>query len=55
MRRFGIAPDIDVAFHYAARVIDVVTINARAMVFVLPDDLKPTNRCTVSFPTTGYS
>ena len=55
MWRFGVAPDIDIGFHDASRVIDVVPINTRAMSFVLAGDLKPTNRSAVAFATAGYS
>ena len=55
MRWFGVAPAIDVGFHDSARIINVVTIKAGAMIFVFANDLKTTSRCAVAFATTGYA
>src|SRR5438552_17299064 len=55
MRRSAVTPPIDVGLHDPARVINVVTIETGAMIFVLTDDLKATNRSAVSFATTGYA
>jgi hypothetical protein len=55
MRRFGVTPDIDVGLHDPARIINVVTIDTGAMIFVLTDDLKPANRGAVALTTTGYT
>jgi len=55
MRRSAVTPAIDVGLHDPARVINVVTIETGAMIFVLTDDLKATNRSAVSFATTGYA
>src|SRR5260221_10443978 len=54
VRRSAVTPAIDVGLHDPTRVINVVTIEAGAMIFVLTDDLKPTNRSAVSFSATGY-
>jgi len=54
MRRFCRSPDIDIRFYDAARVIDVVTVNARAMILVLTNHSKPANRSTVTLAATGY-
>src|SRR5439155_19310808 len=53
--RFARAPAIDVGLHDPARVINVVTIETGAMIFVLTDDLKATSRSEVSFSATGYA
>src|SRR6266478_5096081 len=53
VRRSAVTPAIDVGLHDPTRVINVVTIEAGAMIFVLTDDLKATNRSAVSFPATG--
>src|SRR4029434_20483 len=55
MRRFRVTPSIDVTFHHATRIINVVTIETGAMIFVLMDDLEVTNRRAISFTTTGYA
>src|SRR6476660_5236902 len=55
MGRFAITPAIDVGLHHPARVINVVTINTGAMIFVLTADLKAANRSAVTFASTGYS
>jgi hypothetical protein len=55
MRRSAVTSAIDVGLHDPARVIDVVTIQAGVMIFVLTDHLKATNRSAVSFATTGYA
>src|SRR5438876_11228909 len=55
MRRSAVTPAIDVGLHDPARVINVVTIETRAMIFVLTDDLKAANRSAVSFSATGYA
>src|SRR5437879_13637415 len=47
-------PAIDVGLHDPARVINVITIETGAMIFVFTDDLKATNRSAVSFSTAGY-
>jgi hypothetical protein len=49
MRRSAVTPAVDVGFHDAARVINVVTIEAGAMILVLTNDLKTTSGGTVSF------
>src|SRR5438034_9962735 len=54
MRRFAVTLDIDVGLHDFARGIDVVAIDAGAMFFVFTDDLKATDRSTVSFSAAGY-
>jgi hypothetical protein len=54
MRRSVVAPAIDVGLYDPARVIDVVTIETRAMIFVLTDDLKATNWRPVSFSAARY-
>src|SRR5437773_12379245 len=54
MRRSAVTPAIDVGLHDPARVINVITIETRAMIFVFTDDLKATNRSAVSFSTAGY-
>ena len=51
----GAAPSIDVGFHDATRIVNIVTIEAGAMIFVLPDNLEVTNRSAISFATTGYA
>src|SRR6266436_7159306 len=55
MRRFGVTPSIDVGLHDATRVVNVVTIETGAMIFVLTDNLEVTNRSAISFATTGYA
>src|SRR5438876_9646542 len=55
MRRSAVTPAIDVGLHDPARVINVITIETGAMIFVLADDLKATNRSAVSFSATGYA
>src|SRR5438874_9276231 len=55
MRRFAVTPAINIGFHDVAQVINIVTIKAGAMIFVFPDDLKPTYRSPVSFASTGYA
>src|SRR5437660_9228276 len=55
MRWSAVTPGIDVGLHDPARVINVVTIETRAMLFVLTDNLKATNRSAVSFSATGYA
>src|SRR6266478_4070854 len=55
MRRSAVTPAIDVGLHDPARVINVITIETRAMIFVLADHLKATNRSAVSFSATGYA
>ena len=55
MRRFGVAPSIDVGLHDATRIVNIVAIETGAMIFVLTDDLKTANRSAVSFPATGYA
>src|SRR5437762_14387526 len=55
MRLSAVTPAIDVGFHDPARVINVVTIEAGAMICVFADHLKATNRSAVSFATTGYA
>src|SRR5438552_18254897 len=54
MRRSVGTPAIDVGLHDPARVINVITIETGAMIFVFTDDLKATNRSAVSFSTAGY-
>jgi hypothetical protein len=54
MRRFRVAPVIDVGLHHATGTINVVTIETGAMLFVLTDDVKATNRSAVPFAATGY-
>src|SRR5258705_12637381 len=54
MGRFAVTPDIDVGLHNSPRGINVVAIDAGAMIFVFTDDLKATNRSAVSFSTAGY-
>jgi hypothetical protein len=39
----------------SARGINAITIQTGAMMFVLTNDLKATNRSAVSFPATGYA
>src|SRR5438876_1156902 len=55
MRRSAVTPAIDVGLHDPTRVINVVTIETGAMIFVLTDDLKAANRSAVSFSATGYA
>src|SRR5438874_9379723 len=55
MRRSAVTPAVDVGLHDPARVINVVTIETGAMIFVFPDDLKATNRSAISFSTAGYA
>src|SRR6266568_403899 len=55
VRRSAVTPAIDVGLHDPIRVINVVTIEAGAMIFVLTDDLKATSRSAVSFSATGYA
>jgi hypothetical protein len=55
MPRFGVTPAINIGFHDVARVINIVTINAGAMIFVLTEDLKATNWGSIPFATTGYA
>jgi hypothetical protein len=54
MRRFGSAPAVDVRLHHPARTINIVSIKTGAMVFVLADDVKVSNRSAVPFASTGY-
>src|SRR5438477_5724276 len=54
MRRSVGTPAIDVGLHDPARVINVITIETGAMIFVFTDDLKATNRSAVSLSATGY-
>ena len=53
MRRSPVPPAIDVGLHDPARVIKVITIQTGAMIFVLTNDLKATNRSAISFSATG--
>src|SRR5437016_4899881 len=55
MRRSAVTPAIDVGLHDPVRVINVVTIETRAMIFVLTDDLKAANRSAVSFSAARYA
>src|SRR5438128_5780594 len=55
MRRFGVAPSIDVGLHDATRIVNIVAIETGAMIFVLTNDLKTANRSAVTFTTTGYA
>ncbi len=55
MRRPAVTPAIDVGPHDPARVINVVTIDAGPMIFVLTDDLKAPNRSAISFSAAGYA
>src|SRR5258707_10626618 len=55
MRRLAVTPAVDIGLHDMAGVINVVTINTGAMIFVLTDDLKAANRSAVSFASTGYA
>jgi len=55
MLRSAFTPAIDVGLHDPARVINVVTIETGAMIFVLTNDLKATSRSAVSFATAGYA
>src|SRR5207247_8079057 len=54
LRRSAVTPAIDVGLHDPARVINVITIETGAMIFVLTDDLKATSRSAVSFSAAGY-
>jgi len=51
----AVTPAIDVGLNDPARVINVVTIEAGAMICVFTDDAKATNRSAVSFATAGYA
>lgn len=51
--RLAVAPAIDVGLHDLARGINVVAIEAGAMIFVFPSDTKATNGSTMSFSTAG--
>src|SRR5436190_21404052 len=55
MRRSAVTPAINVGLHNSSRRIDVIAIDAGAMTFVFPDDLKATNRSAISFSTAGYA
>src|SRR5438132_5586876 len=55
MRRSAVTPAIDGGLHDPPRVINVVTIDTGAMIFVLTDDLKATNRGAISFSSAGYT
>src|SRR5206468_8524643 len=55
MGGFAVTPAIGVGLHDPARVINVVAIETRAMIFVLTDDLKAANRSAVPFSVTGYA
>src|SRR5438034_7022459 len=55
MRRSAVTPAIDVGLHDFARGVNVVPIETGAMIFVLTDDLKATNRSAVAFSTAGYA
>src|SRR5262249_20771649 len=54
MLRFGVTPRIHVGLHHSARIINIVTIDAGPIIFVLTDNLKATNGRAVSFATTRY-
>ena len=54
MRRFRITSAIHVGLHDSARLIHVVTIQTGAMILVLTDDVKMTDRSVVTFAATGY-
>jgi hypothetical protein len=51
--RSAVAPAIDVGLHDPARIINVITIQTGAMIFVLTNDLKATSRSAISFSSTG--
>jgi hypothetical protein len=55
MRRFGVAPVVYVRLHDPAGVINIVAVNTGAMIYILTEDLKATNRSAVPFATTGYA
>ena len=55
MRRSAVTSAIYVGLHHVAGIINVVTVNIGAMIFVLTNDLKPANGRAVSFTTTGYA
>jgi hypothetical protein len=55
MRRFTVAPAIDVGLHDVPRVVNIIAINTGAMLFVLTDDVKAAKRGAIPFATTGYS
>src|SRR5438105_14694085 len=54
MREFGVTPRIYVGLHHMTRIVNIVTIDTRPMVFILTNHLKATNRSAVSFATTRY-
>jgi len=49
MRRSAVTPAVDVGLHNVARIVNVVTIETGAMIFVLTNDLKVTRGSAVSF------
>ena len=55
MRRFGVTAAIDIGLRDPARLINVITVEAGTMTFVLTDHLEVTNGSAVSFATTGYA
>jgi hypothetical protein len=54
IRWFAVTPDIDVGLHNPPGSINVVAIDAGAMILIFTDNLKATNRSAVSFSTAGY-